>query len=344
MSKEYFEKSGYISNSFLKSLATHPKYAKAMIEGKESKTPALDFGTLVDVLLTTSDKFDEEYVIYRFKKPTDKLLEVAEEYIRQSLLQPLGEDFDKTGRIISSQHNVGYDGRLKPETMVKRFEEECETYCTFAINNQDKVIIDQVTFDHANRLAMSVKTSPYLNHIFEPNSNLIVLFQVPIYITTVKYVGKILIDCLVIDLENKKITPYDFKTFEGSFEQNYWSYKYYYQEAWYSAILRLLTVPELFIDCTIPEELKLIHTGEYSIEQFKFIAIDKSQFKEVEIFESYDGIVDDVFFNGYINKGDNKIKIKSIVDLIDEAKYRMESGNWSDDYQMITKGVKKLWL
>jgi len=345
MSKEYFEKSGYISNSFLKSLATHPKYAKSMIEGKESKkTPALDFGSLVDVLLTQPDKLNEEYVIYRFKKPTDKLLEVAEEYIRQSLLETSGEPFDKTGRIISSQNIIGYDGRLKPETMVKRFEEECEAYCNFAIANQDKIIIDQSTFDYANRLALNTKSSPYLRHIFEPNSNIIVLFQVPIYITTVKYVGKILIDCLVIDLEKKTITPYDFKTFEGSFEQNYWSYKYYYQEAWYSTVLLLLTVPESFIDCDIPEELKLIHSGEFKIEQFKFIAIDKSEFKEVEIFESYDGIVIDVFFNGYINKGDQKIKIKSIGSLIDETKYRLESGDWSNDYQMITNGVKKLWL
>jgi len=344
MSKEYFEKAGYVSNSLLKATADHPKYAKSMIEGKEFKTtPALDYGTLVDVLITQPDRLHEEYVIYRGKKPTDKLLEVAEEYIRLVKETP-EEEFDKTRLIISAQNNIGYDGRLKPETMVKRFEEECEVYCNFAVINTDKIIIDQFTFDNANRLAMNTRTSPYLQHIFEPNSNYIVLFQVPIYITTTKFVGKLLIDCIVIDLVNKTITPYDFKTFEGSFEQNYWSYKYYYQETWYSFILNTLCNPEMFIDCTIPDELSLIHSGEYTIEQFTFIAIDKSEFKEVELFQSYKGIIDDVFFKGVIDKGEYKIKIKSIASLIDELKDRVESGNWRDDYQMITNGFKRLWL
>jgi len=345
MSEEYFQKSGFVSSSLLKAISENPKSAKAMIEGKESKkTPALDFGTLVDILLTQPDRVSEEYVIYRGKKPTDKLLEVAEEYVRMRLLQPSGETFDKTGMIISSQNNIGYDKRLLPATMVKRFEDDCEAYCEFVLQHSDKVIVDQYTFDYANRLSMNTKSSPYLQHIFSPNSNVIVLFQVPIYITTTGFVGKCLIDCIVIDLEKKSITPYDFKTFEGSFESNYWSYKYYYQEAWYSTILRLLTKPESFIDCTIPEQLQLIHTGEYSIEQFKFIAIDKSEYKEIEVFESYNGIVEDVFFNGFINKGEFKVRIKSIGSLILEAKHRLEIDNWRDDYQMITNGVKKLWL
>jgi len=185
------------------------------------------------------------------------------------------------------------------------------------VQYNDKIIIDQFTYDSANKLAMDAKSSPYLQHIFNPNSNFIVLFQVPVYITTTGFVGKCLIDCIVIDLEKKTITPYDFKTFEGSFEQNYWSFKYYYQEAWYATILRLLTKPESFIDCTIPEQLQLIHSGEYTIEQFKFIAIDKGEFK---------------------------VRIKSIGSLILEAKHRLEIDNWRDDYQMITNGVKKLWL
>jgi len=196
MSEEYFQKSGFVSNSLIKLLAENPKSAKSMIEGKESKkTPALDFGTLVDILLTQPDRVSEEYVIYRGKKPTDKLLEVAEEYVRMRLLQPSGETFDKTGMIISSQNNIGYDGRLKPETMVKRFEDDCEAYCEFVIQHSDKVIVDQYTFDYANRLSMNTKSSPYLQHIFSPNSNVIVLFEVSIavilpsrpFISTIPY-------------------------------------------------------------------------------------------------------------------------------------------------------------
>lgn len=343
MSSEYFQKSGYVSASLLKAISDNPKYAKSIIEGMESKkTPALDFGTLVDVLLTQPDKFNEEYVIYRSKKPTDKLLEVAEEYIRIKAETP-EEEFDKTRAIISAQNTIGYDSRLKPETMIKRFEDDCETYCTFVLNHSDKTIIDEGTYNYANRLVMNTKASPYLQNIFNPDSNLIVLFQVPIYITTTKFEGKILIDCVVIDLVKKTITPYDFKTFEGSFESNYWKFKYYYQETWYAFVLETLRNPEWFIDCTLPEELKVIHS-DFTIEQFKFIAIDKSEFKEVEVFESYKDIVSDVVFKGVIDRGDYKVRIKSIESLIDEAKYRVEIGDWTNDIQMLQKAVKKIWL
>lgn len=346
MSKEYFNTKGFFSNSFLKALSESPKSAHRIIKGEQGdeKSPALSFGSLVDCLLTTPELFNEDYIIYRGKAPTDKLLDVATEYIRIYQLEGSTEGFDANACIISAQHNVGYDGRLKPETMIKRFEDDCKEYCTFVLNYRDKIIVDETFYNEANRITLETKASPYLQHIFNPDSNLIVLFQVPIFVNTTKFSGKILIDCLVIDLVDKRITPYDFKTFEGSFESNYWKYKYYYQEAWYSWILHILCNPDLFVDCNIPEQLKIIHSGGYSIEQFKFIAIDKSGYKNVEIFKSYPKIIEDVFFNGYIDKGSVKIPIKSIESLIEETKWRISNDSWSDDYQMITNGVKKLWL
>ena len=344
MNKEYFKDRETLNSSFLKALAYHPKQAKAMLEGSSKQSTALSDGSLVDVLLTQPDKFDELYIIYRGKKPTDKLLEVAEKYISIYQLEANTGAFDKDRAIISSQQQVGYDGRLKPETMIKRFEDECLNYCDFVIADLGKIVVDEENYNKNNRLALNAKSSPYLQHIFTPDSNLIVLFQVEIYLTTTRFVGKALIDCIVIDLVKKTITPYDFKTFEGSFEANYWKFKYYYQEVWYSFILNTLCNPGMFIDCTMPEELRIIESGEYTIEQFTFIAIDKSEYKEIELFQSYKGIVDDVFFKGFIDKGDYRVKIKSIEELIEESKYRISIGDWSNDYEMMTKGFKRLWL
>ena len=344
MSDNYFEKQGYISASLLKEISNHPKQAKAMLEGSSKQSTALSDGSLVDVLLTQPDKFDELYVIYRGKKPTDKLLDVAEMYISIYQSESVSGTFDKDRAIISSQQQVGYDGRLKPETMIKRFDEECYNYCNFVINNPNKIIIDEENYNKHNRLALNAKASPYLQHIFSPSSNLIVLFQVEVYVATTRFSGKALIDCIVIDLFNRTITPYDFKTFEGSFESNYWKFKYYYQEAWYSYLLETLRHPEFVVDSTIPEELKVIESEDFSLQPFKFIAIDKSEYKEIEIFQSYPEIVADVFFIGHINKGDYKVRIKSISQLIEELEYRVSIGDWSNDYEMLTKGVKKLWL
>lgn len=341
----YFERRGFISASFLKALSNSPKEAYSIINGEESKkTPSLDFGSLADCLLTTPEEFLKKYAVFEGKKPTDKLLDFANKYIEIYQLEGTGEDFSEDSAILRARTESGYDGRLLNETVLKRFKEDCGSYCQFYIDNIDKTIIDAQTLNFANELVSQVKSSPYLQHLFYPDSNHIILFQVPIYIVTSKFEGKLLIDILDIDLLNKEITPYDFKTFEGNFESNYWKYKYYYQEAWYSFILNALSNEELFISCEIPEELKVIHSGEYEIKQFKFIAADKSMYREVELFQSYAGIVDDVVFQGYIDKGDNKVKIKSIVGLIEEAKERVKLGNWTTDYQMLTNGVKNLWL
>lgn len=342
---EYFDKKGFVSASFLKALSSSPKEAYSIIRGEESKkTPSLDFGSLVDCLLTTPDEFINKYVVFNGRKPTDKLLDFADKYIEIYQLEGSGEDFSKDSAILRARTESGYDSRLLNETVLKKFRDECDNYCQFYIDNSDKTIIDTQTLNFANELVSQVKSSPYLQHIFYPTTNRIILFQVPIYIVTTKFEGKALIDILDIDLETKIITPYDLKTFEGSFESNYWKYKYYYQEAWYSFILNTLSHEDLFVSCEIPEELKIIHSGEYKIEQFKFIAVDKSMYREVEVFQSYRDIVDDIVFRGYIDKGDSKVKVKSIVELVEEAKDRVRLDNWTTDYQMLTNGVKRLWL
>lgn len=346
MSKEYFDAQGYISSSLLKLACDSPKQAYKMIKNEQGdeKSPALYYGSLVDCLLTTPDKFDEDYVVYRGKAPSDKLLDVANEYVRIYQLEASREDFDSNACVISAQNNVGYDRRLKPATMIEKFNTECSAYCTFVLSHLDKVIVDEDAFNEATQLINNTKASRFLTNIFQPDSNIIVLFQVAIFVTTTQFTGKALLDCIVIDLEKKTITPYDFKTFEGSFESNYWKYKYYYQEAWYGFILNTLKNEEFYIDAKYPEQLAIILNPEFTIEQFKFIAIDKSGYKNIEIFESYSNIIEDVFFKGYIDKKTNHINIKSIQSLIEELKWRVLNDSWSDDYEMLNKGVKKLWL
>jgi len=343
--KDYIREKGYINASFLKALSDDPKKAYSILKGEDSiSTTSTDFGSLVDCLLTTPDEFVNRYITYNGKKPTDKLLDFANKYIEIYQLESSGEDFSVDSAILRARAESGYDGRLLNDTVIKKFKEECQTYCEFHISNIDKIIIDDSTLSFAKQLVYNVKSSPYLQRLFSPNPDTIVLFQVPIFIETSKFMGKILIDILEINTTNKTTTPWDLKTFEGSFESNYWKYKYYYQESWYSFVLETLRNPDWFVNCEIPDELAIIHSGEYTIEQFKFIAVDKSMYKEVEIFESYKGIVEDVMFKGIINKGEYVTKIKSMQSLIDEAKDRVKLDNWTTDYQMLTKGVKKLWI
>jgi hypothetical protein len=343
MSKEYYNKKGYINASLLKALSNSPKEALAILKGEESeKTPSLSFGSLVDCLLTTPERFQEDYIIYQGKVPTEKLLDFANKYLEIINLKAPDEVFSIDDVILSARVEVGYDARLLSTTVISRFKEECSGYCDFYTLNKDKIIVSQEDFNLAQKLNSSTRNSPYLQHIFNPEPNTIVLFQVPIFIVTNKGSFKVLLDVVVIDLLNKTVSPYDFKTYADDFVKNYFTYKYYYQESLYTTVLELLRLEDSIVSVEMPEELKVI-TSEFTIQQFKFIAIDKSLNRNIEIFESYKGLAEDVFFNGIIKKS-NEFKIKSILYLLDEFNYRVEKENWIEDYEMITKGVKKLWL
>jgi len=343
MSKEYFETKA-LSASLLKALSTSPRSARAIIENESKESKAFTIGSLVDCLLTTPERFEEDYVIFRGVSPSDKMLDFANEYIR--LYKLLSEDNTHTSEelILLARTYVDYDKRLKDDTVIKKFEEACNDYIQCVLSNSDKLIIDTNTYNDALELVRVTKESPHLQFIFNPKEGDIVLFQVPIYLESSKFTGKALLDCIVIDTVNKVITPIDFKTYEDYFEGNYFKYKYYYQEAWYSFLLGMLTDGESFITKLDTVE-ELLDVVGYTVTEFKFVAIDKSFQRNPIIFQSYKEITENIFFDGFIDKGIfNIVKVKSIQDLIKEYNWRVERDDWVNDYDMETQGFKKLWL
>lgn len=342
----YFDRKGYISASLLKELSYSPRNAKGLLLNEKKESKALNFGSLVDCLLTTPERFQTDYIIYEGTAPTDKLLLLAKDYINKYIqISESGEIPDETNLILSARAEVGYDSRLKEDTVISKFKNECADYCNFCITYKDKIIIDRETYEKASALNLETRNSRFLQNIFNPEPNTEVLFQVPIYIETVNFTGKALIDCIVVDHNNKTITPYDFKTYEDNFVSNYWKYGYYYQESWYLFLLNSINNQEWEVNSEIPEQLKVLYTGEYKINPFHFIAIDKSSFRNVIIYKTYDTIYQDIFFEGIINKGvTNIVKVKPIAELITELKFRVANDNWEDDYDMAVNGVKSMWL
>lgn len=340
----YYNLKGYISASLLKEISSSPFNAKAMLNGEKKETKALDFGSLVDCLLTTPDRFSQDYVIYSGKAPTDKMLLLAKDYIRKYLtLSETTAEPDEELIALSSRAEVGYDSRLKNETFLAKFADEALPYCNFCIAYKDKIIIDNETYEHAASMVDQAKNSPFLKKIFKPESNVKVLFQVPLYAVTSKFSAKCLIDCIIIDFDNQTITPIDFKTYEDNFVSNYWKYKYYYQEAWYSLILNIIRNSfELSFE-TVPELKEVIKS--FTIQQFEFVALDKTLARTPIIYKSYEKLHEDLFEEGVINKGIfDIVRVKSITYLIEELIVRNHIDNWEDDFDMLNKGYKYLWL
>ena len=344
--EDYYNVKGYISASLLKELSSSPRNAKGMLLGEQKQTKALDFGSLVDCLLTTPERFQSDYVIYEGNAPTDKMLLLARDYIRKYItLSEMTEEPNEDLIALSSRAEVGYDARLKNDTFLTKFAEEALPYCNFCITNKDKIIIDRETYNHANQINLDTRGSKFLTKIFNPETNTTVLFQVPIYVHTTRFEGKALIDCVIINHTDKTVTPIDFKTYEDNFTSNYWKYKYYYQEAWYKFLLETLRHPHWFVDCEIPSELAVLHDEGYTVTDFEFVAIDKSLKRNIIVYKTYSDLYKDLFYDGNIVKNAfDIIKVKSIESLIEEMFFRVKNDNWEDDYDMLNNGYKNIWL
>lgn len=341
MSKEYFEKKGFISYSLLKELSSSPRDAYSMLQGDKRSSLALDFGSLVDTMISNPEDVERDFAVFSGTIPTDKMYDVSLKYVE--LYKDAGEEPDEDSIALNARAEIGYQSNWKNETFLTKFKEACGDFVTFILYNSDKIFVDRGTYDKALQLVTYTKQSQFLQHIFNPEPNTEVLFQVPIFVNTTKFDGKILIDCVVIDHNEKTITPYDFKTYEGSFVTNYYKYKYYYQEVWYSFILHTLTDPNFYIDVDLPEAMKVLLGGLYRVEKFKFIAIDKSFNRTPIIYQSYKNVSNDVMFEGRLDRGlVSFIKVKAIGDLIEEFSYRMKNDNWVEDYDMLINGVKMI--
>jgi len=68
--------------SILSKLSNNPRSVKNILDGEKKKTKSLDFGTLIDVLLTDPESFDSQYYIMQTNLPTDSYLNLVKEYIR----------------------------------------------------------------------------------------------------------------------------------------------------------------------------------------------------------------------------------------------------------------------
>lgn len=338
-----------VSYSFLKALSSSFKEGYNFLYGKdEIKSKALDVGSLIDDMLTNPEIVNEKYAIFQGTKPSDKLLDLAEKYVELYLERKDEEGYDDTNTILSARAEVGYDSRLKDDTLIKRFEESCRGYCTFLTHNQGKPTTDLETYNNCMYIVSEVKKSPYYKDLFDITKNIKIFYQVPIVVSSKYGLTKSLIDCIIVDYDTKTIHPIDIKTFEGDFINNWWRYKYYYQEVWYYSLLAslknsLVFLEDEYVNDDSYEIVNLLKTNEFEVAAFKFLAIDKSNPYNVVIYKSYRDINEDVFFKGRIYRGNGSYSsIRSIESLMNEFTYRIKENDWSHDYDMITEGFKQI--
>ncbi len=239
----YYDDNSRLSNSALGWFLNSPRYYRDRLDGKikSETTPAMENGTMTHMYLLEPTEFNKNYKILDFQTPTsaqqkqfclDYVNSKAEKAILKAS-EAFKLNYSTTGRKEEESAAKGLEMALKLKSYIKwlRSNENGIKTMTWAKLNALKNIKDNVRLHKkANELLFKTENSPEIISHNEFHIN---------WEMTVKPGTKIdcksLIDRLIIDHENKKVTLCDIKTTMSlaEFGKSFSGYDYGRQMAFY---------------------------------------------------------------------------------------------------------------
>jgi hypothetical protein len=220
-----------VNYSSLSNLANSPQSFRIAEAAEESsETSAMLLGTVVDLLLTNKEKFDEEVYVMTAAKPSAETMLMY--------CNTLAETGDST----KAYHASGY--KISPNAVATKFDKEGRAYFDALLNAKGKSIVDAEMLFTANQIVAQLTTNPYTKKYFIEEDGVDLLFQVPI-VWEIPFVSlitgenavapaKSMLDVIRIDHHNKGIQPVDLKTGGEGFMKSFWRYHRYLQGAMYT--------------------------------------------------------------------------------------------------------------
>jgi len=262
-SDEEYNASRCLSYSILKNLHDNPK---VLIEEKvEEEKEWFTFGTLVDVMLTSTTEELNKKIFVNDKVPSEQFKNIAE-YIVANNITDITEAtveniYEKSGSAVN----------WLPTTKLKRLKEECTSYIVLLTEHKGKIIVSTELMLEATKIAEVLRTHSWTKHLFLSEKDQIADNIEILYQYKIKYIYdgiqcKSKLDIIIVDHDQQVIYPFDLKTGHDPFRvfanHALYKYKYGYQGVLYKEGL------DKFIKSHTEFE-------GYDVDNFKFIYISR---------------------------------------------------------------------
>jgi hypothetical protein len=321
-----------VNYSSLSNLASSPQSYKA--EERKEETSYMLLGSVVDLLLTNKQRFDDEVYVMTAKKPSAETM--------LTYCSTLAE----TGDSLKAYHASGY--KITPNAVATKFDKEGRAYFDALLEGQGKMIIDAEMLFTANQIVAELTSNPFTKRYFIEEDGVDLLFQVPItwsikfksLITGENAIApaKSMLDVIRIDHHNKKIQPVDLKTGGEGFIKSFWRYHRYLQAAMYTDA----------VACSQWD--RGTDLREYTLEPMRFVYADTNLFLSPTVFkmsskdiavgrEGIDYIepisgsvkqdVDTIYFGTL-----GQTKRKGYIQLTAELDWHMKNDRWNYPYEI----------
>lgn len=244
-------------------------------------SPSLVFGNLVDTLITDKDNFDKKYLIAEFPSISDSIINIVNDlfYVYKERYNNINNipDNNILEKIIFHNYQNNWLAKTKVESIKKKGEE----YYNLLYLSTDKSIINQVDYKDALNCVNTLKNSEITKDYFSPNnpfnSNIEKFYQLKFKGEYEEISLRCMSDLLIVNHDTKTITPCDLKTSSGKewdFYKSFIKWGYWIQAQLYWEIIRQnLDKDEVY--------------KEYTLEDYKFIVISRSNLKPL-IWDYYD--------------------------------------------------------
>lgn len=179
-------------------------------------TPSLTFGSAVDSIITGGqEEFDNRFLVADYPSIPDSLIKIV-----KALFKQFGSSYNLNNIsdtfIITETMNQGYQLNWKPETRAKVIKEKGSEYYNLLSLAEDKVILDNQTYQGVCNAVEALKNSESTKFYFAPNNP----FEPEIErFYQLKFKGEFngvkyrnMADLIVVNHKEKWVLPVDLKT------------------------------------------------------------------------------------------------------------------------------------
>ena len=263
-----------LNQSTLKQILISPK---AYVDAKERQEARVEsseqhfvFGSLVDMMLTESkEDFDKKYAVI----PDDTgVSETIDKIVKAIYDSAVDEDKLYPEEILQHCNYELYQSRWKDETRFKKIVEQGSKYFDILKKCGTKTIITESEYAKAVNCVMALRSDKHTSKYCQKKSNDPNIEIIDKHIVVFEHDGlefKGELDRIIVNHQEKTITPIDFKTTSKSvlnFENSFWHFRYDFQAAVYTLGLTK--------DKSYDDRLKSYYHEGYSFKPMLYIVVE----------------------------------------------------------------------
>lgn len=228
-----------------------------LLKPKEDKmTDSMIFGSVVDSLITEgTEGFEAKFYVAESPVPSGKVKDIVDILFSRRDEEKSFDDVSD-GQILDVCNEVSYQPGWKPETRIRSIRENGKDYYNFLVTADDRIVISTELYNTAVTVVTCLKTNNTTSSLFADDTEDVkheYQLKFKTELNDVEY--KCMPDLIIVDHENKTISPYDLKTtgtYEWEFYKRFLYYRYDIQARLYYRILNdIVSAEDSFKDYTI---------------------------------------------------------------------------------------------